>query len=159
MPENGGFADTMKELKLLHAADLHLDSAFESLSPEDAEARRAGQRDMLYRLADAAESLKADAVLLCGDVFNGIDVERETDHAFGRAMSALRCPVLVAPGNHDPYTPYSFWETAHLPGNVYVFTNANIECVELPGVRARFWGAGFQNAFCRPLLRDDGLPD
>lgn len=148
----------MKELKLLHAADLHLDSAFESLSPEDAEARRAGQRDMLYRLADAAESLKADAVLLCGDVFNGIDVERETDHAFGRAMSALRCPVLVAPGNHDPYTPYSFWETAHLPGNVYVFTNANIECVELPGVRARFWGAGFQNAFCRPLLRDFTAP-
>ena len=90
MPENGGFADTMKELKLLHAADLHLDSAFESLSPEDAEARRTGQRDMLYRLADAAESLKADAVLLCGDVFNGIEVEHETARAFGRAMSALR---------------------------------------------------------------------
>ena len=158
MPENGGFADTMKELKLLHAADLHLDSAFESLSPEDAEARRTGQRDMLYRLADAAESLKADAVLLCGDVFNGIEVEHETARAFGRAMSALRCPVLIAPGNHDPYTPYSFWETANLPANVYVFTNANLECVELPGTRARFWGAGFQNAFCRPLLRDFTAP-
>lgn len=148
----------MKELKLLHAADLHLDSAFESLSPEDAEARRVGQRDMLYRLADAAVSLEVDALLLSGDVFNGIDAERETERAFCRAMGALRCPVLVAPGNHDPYTPYSFWETTHLPENVYVFTNANIACVELPGVRARFWGAGFQNAFCRPLLRDFKAP-
>lgn len=148
----------MKEFKLLHAADLHLDSVFESLSPKDAEARRAGQRDMLYRLADAAESLEVDALLLSGDVFNGIDVERETERAFCRAMGALKCPVLVSPGNHDPYTPYSFWETTHLPENVYVFTNANIECVELPGVRARFWGAGFQNAFCRPLLRDFKAP-
>ncbi len=148
----------MKEIKLLHAADLHLDSVFESLPPEEAAARRIGQRDMLYRLADAAESLKVDAVLLCGDVFNGIEVETDTARAFCRAMGALRCPVLVAPGNHDPYTPYSFWETARLPANVYVFTNANIECVELPGTRARFWGAGFQNAFCRPLLRDFAAP-
>ena len=148
----------MKELRLLHAADLHLDSAFESLSPEDAAARRAGQRDILFRLADAAETLKVDAVLLCGDVFNGIDAERETERAFCRATGALHCPVLVAPGNHDPYTPYSFWETTHLPENVYVFTNANIECVELLGVRARFWGAGFQNAFCRPLLHGFAAP-
>lgn len=148
----------MKELKLLHVADLHLDSAFESLSPEDAEARRAGQRDMLFRLADAAGSLEVDALLLSGDVFNGIDAERDTERAFCRAMGALNCPVLVAPGNHDPYTPYSFWETTHLPENVYVFTNTNIECVELPGLRARFWGAGFQNAFCRPLLRDFKAP-
>lgn len=149
----------MKEIKLLHAADIHLDSAFESLSPEAAAERRKGQREILFKLAAAAEERGADAVLLCGDIFNGIDAELQTERDFCRAMGALSCPVLVAPGNHDPYTAYSIWETMRLPSNVYVFKNADIECVVLPGVHARFWGAGFQNAFCRPLLRDFVSPE
>lgn len=149
----------MKELKLLHAADLHLDSAFESLSPEAAAERRKGQRKILFKLAEEAEQHGVDAVLLCGDIFNGIDAERETERDFCRAMGALNCPVLISPGNHDPYTPYSFWETVHLPENIYVFKTPDIEGVEFPGVRARFWGAGFQNTFCRPLLCDFTAPE
>ena len=149
----------MKEIKLLHAADLHLDSAFESLPPEKAKERRQGQREILFKLAEAALRNAVDAVLLCGDVFNGVENDRTTERDFCRAMSALPCPVLVAPGNHDPYTAYSMWETVHLPENVYVFRNEEIEGVELPGVHARFWGAGFQTAFCRPLLRDFQAPE
>lgn len=149
----------MKELKLLHAADLHLDSAFEALTPEAAAERRAGQRQLVFKLAELAEERGVDAVLLCGDIFNGVESSRETERDFCRAMGALPCPVIIAPGNHDPYTAYSMWETVHLPENIYVFKNDDIECVELPGVRARFWGAGFQNAFCRPLLRDFTAPE
>lgn len=148
----------MKEIKLLHAADLHLDSPFESLSPEAAAERKKGQRQLLTRLAEIAETRGVHAVLLCGDIFDGPDIERETERDFCRAFGALPCHVLVAPGNHDPYTPHSFWETAHLPDNIYVFKNEEIECVELPGIRARFWGAGFQNNFCRPLMRDFEAP-
>lgn len=149
----------MKEIKLLHAADLHLDSAFESLPPEQAKERRRGQREILFKLAEAALRNGVDAVLLCGDVFNGVENDRITERDFCRAMGALPCPVLVAPGNHDPYTVYSMWETVHLPENIYVFKNEEIEGVELPGVHARFWGAGFQTAFCRPLLRDFQAPE
>ena len=149
----------MKEIKLLHAADIHLDSAYESLQPASAAERRKGQRALLYKLAEVAEARGADAVLLCGDVFNGIDAERDTERDFCRAMGTLGCPVLIAAGNHDPYTAYSMWETVHLPENIYVFKNPAIECVELPGVHARFWGASFQNAFSRPLMRDFVPPD
>jgi len=149
----------MKEIKLLHAADLHLDSGFESLPPETAAERRKEQREILFKLSGIAESHGVDAVLLSGDIFNGIDAERETERDFCRTMGVLKCPVLISPGNHDPYTAYSIWETVHLPENIFVFKNSNIECVVLPGVKARFWGAGFQNTFCRPLLRDFSAPE
>jgi DNA repair protein SbcD/Mre11 len=149
----------MREIKLLQAADLHLDSAFESLSPEKAIERRKGQRALLSKLAAAAEERGVQAVLLVGDVFDGAEVEHDTLRDFCRAMGALPCPVIIAPGNHDPYSVYSVWETSHLPENIFVFKNAEIEGVEFPGVRARFWGAGFQNTFSRPLLSEFEAPE
>ncbi len=143
----------MKELKLLHAADLHLDSPFDALSPEQAAERRAGQRELLFRISDAAEKRGVSAVLLSGDVFEGAAVLPETVRDFNSSLGALTCPVLIAPGNHDPYSAHSMWETMRLPENVYIFKNAAPEPMRFPGVNARFWGAGFQNTFSPPLLR------
>ncbi len=149
----------MKEIRLLHAADLHLDSAFESLSPEAAAERRKGQRRLLFKIAEIAEKRGVTAVLLCGDIFDSNTIERETERDFCRALGVLSCPVLVAPGNHDPYTAVSVWETMSLPENIYVFKNAEIERALFPGVPVKFWGAGFQNTFCNPLLRNLSAPE
>ncbi|MBP8640170.1 MAG: DNA repair exonuclease [Oscillospiraceae bacterium] len=143
----------MKEIKLLHAADLHLDSAFEALSPEAAEKRRQGQRELLFSIEEIAEKRGVSAVLLSGDVFESNSIRSETQRDFNSALGALSCPVLISPGNHDPYSARSVWETMRLPENVYVFKNAELEPVEFLGVRALFWGAGFQNTFSKPLLR------
>ena len=48
----------MNEIKLLHAADLHLDSPFEGLGGEKAMRRRAEQRQLLYGIAQLAERYK-----------------------------------------------------------------------------------------------------
>ncbi len=149
----------MRKLKLLHAADLHLDSGFEALSPEAAKTRRQGQRQLIFKMAELAEKLGVDAVLLCGDIFNSFEVSKETMSDFSRALGALPCPVLIAPGNHDPYTAHSMWEMTGLPENMFIFKKEKIECIQLPGVEARFWGAGFQNTFCKPLLRDFEAPE
>ncbi|MEA4894776.1 MAG: DNA repair exonuclease [Oscillospiraceae bacterium] len=149
----------MRELKLLHAADLHLDSAFESLSPEQAAERRQGQRELLFGIEEAAEKRGVDAVLLSGDIFESNSVKNETRRDIGSSLGALSCPVLIAPGNHDPYSPNSVWETLRLPENIFVFKNAEPECVEFKGLPARFWGAGFQNAFSPPLLRGFSAPE
>ncbi|PKM74379.1 MAG: DNA repair exonuclease [Firmicutes bacterium HGW-Firmicutes-16] len=149
----------MRELKLLHAADLHLDSAFESLSPEQAAERRQGQRELLFSIEEIAEKRGVDVVLLSGDVFEGNSVKSETQRDIGSSLGALPCPVMIAPGNHDPYSTHSVWETLRLPENVYVFKNAEIKCVEIKGIPARFWGAGFQNTFSPPLLRGFSAPE
>lgn len=142
----------MSALKLLHAADLHLDSPFESLGGDAAEKRRAMQRQVLSRLADAAESLGVHAVLLSGDVFDSDSVTAATQREFCRTMGALGRPVLVAPGNHDPYFAGSVWQRMELPENIHVFTGA-VECAEFPDIDARFWGAAFNQEFSEPMLR------
>lgn len=149
----------MRELKLLHAADLHLDSSFESLTPEQAAERRQGQRELLFSIEEIAEKRGVDAILLSGDVFEGNSIKSETQRDIGSSLGALSCPVLIAPGNHDPYSAHSVWETLRLPENVYIFKNAELECVEFNGIPARFWGAGFQNTFSPPLLRFFSPPE
>ena len=46
-------------IKLIHGADLHLDSPFSGLTPEQAAARRQEQRELLDRLARLAREREA----------------------------------------------------------------------------------------------------
>jgi len=73
-------------VKLLHAADLHLDSAFSALPPEKAAQRRAEQRLVLERLTALSEGCAA--VLLAGDLFDSARVYRDTLEALRAALAA-----------------------------------------------------------------------
>ena len=118
-------------MRLLHAADFHLDSPFRGLSAEKARERRRESRDLLDRLANLANSRQVDAVLLGGDLFDGERVYRETIETMARALGSIRCPVFIAPGNHDPYHSRSPYCLVEWPENVHLFTSKNIERVEL----------------------------
>ena len=101
-------------VKIVHAADFHLDSAFGALSAELSRQRRRESRELLYRLADLVNASGAELVLLAGDLFDGETVYRETLEALSDALGAMRARVFIAPGNHDPYSarsPYtlSIW--------------------------------------------------
>ena len=65
-------------LKLIHAADLHLDSPFAGLSPERAAQRRQEQRQLVRNLADLAAQEQVDLVLLSGDLFDSGRIYRDT---------------------------------------------------------------------------------
>ena len=148
----------MRQLRLFHAADLHLDSEFSSLSPEAARDRRRGQRELLRRVADAARDRGAQALLLAGDVFESDQVSTETQREFCRVLGELDMPVFITPGNHDPYGPASVWARMKLPENIRVFQGESIVPVDAPALKARVWGAGYEKAFCPPLLRDFTAP-
>ena len=53
----------MSDLKILHAADLHLDSAFEALPAGKAQLRRTEQRELLARLATLAREEQVQLIL------------------------------------------------------------------------------------------------
>ena len=57
-------------IRILHAADLHLDSPFEGLPEEKAALRRAEQRELLRELAQLRAESGAQLVLLPGDIFD-----------------------------------------------------------------------------------------
>ena len=133
----------MKNIKILHTADLHLDSAFEALPAGKAAIRRAEQRELLSRLAELARSERADIVLLAGDIFDGGGTYFETGVEFVRCLRDMSVPVFIAPGNHDPYDARSPYAKLDIPQNVRIFTERDVECAELPELGVRVYGAAF----------------
>ena len=146
-------------IKIVHAADLHLDSAFSSLSPEQAARMREEQRELLFRLVDRAERFGAQLIFLAGDLFDSARCHAQTLEALCAALGRTRARVFIAPGNHDAFTRSSPWRRMRLPENVHVFTDPEPEPVELSALGCTVWGAAFTGGgAARPLagFRADG---
>ena len=141
-------------IKIVHAADLHMDSAFSALSAEQAAMLRREQRRILEDIAAQAERVSADLLLLSGDLFDSGRCYGDTEEALCRAFEQTRARVFIAPGNHDWYAPRSPWTRMKLPGNVHVFTSPAPEKVELPGLDCTVWGAAFLSDSAAPPLAD-----
>ncbi len=130
-------------MRLLHAADLHLDSAFRGLTGEKALQRRRESRAVLDAMAELAGQRQVDAVLLSGDLFDGDTVYRETMEHLRRSLGAMACPVFIAPGNHDPYHSRSPYRQVDWPDNVHLFADPHITYFELPEHNCVIYGAAF----------------
>lgn len=143
----------MSMIKILHTADLHLDSAFEGLGAGKAAVRREEQRAMLGRLAELAVSEGVDLVLLAGDLFDSTSAYTQSVQELLRALRTIPAPVFISPGNHDHYSARSAYAKLTLPENVHIFTKNAIECVELPKLSVRVYGAAFTEKYSAPLLR------
>ena len=140
------------KLRLLHAADLHLDSPFEGLPARKAAVRRGEQRELLARMAELVEQEGLQLVLLSGDLLDSDNTYYETGEELVRSLGRLGVPVFISPGNHDYYSDSSPYARLSLPENVHVFRRGEIECVYLPELNVRVYGAAFTDRRSRPLL-------
>lgn len=141
-------------IRLLHAADLHLDSPFQALGRDKALLRREEQRRLLGRIADIARERRADVALFSGDLFDSENVFSDTGRLIEQVLSGLEIPVFIAPGNHDWYGPRSAWTRLDFPENVHIFTEPGISCVALPDLGVRVWGSAFTGKYRTPPLLD-----
>ena len=82
-------------------------------------------------------------MLLAGDLFDGERVYPETLERLRETLVALACPVFIAPGNHDPFTPRSPYARQSWPENVHIFRGGALEAVELPELGCVVHGAAF----------------
>lgn len=132
-------------LKLLHCGDLHLDSPFSSLDPERAEERRRGLAAVFSRTMQLAADEKCDAVLIAGDLFDCSYISPDTVASMCAAMRRLECPIVIAPGNHDPYTDGSVWAArrADFPDNVYIFRTSELTSFDFPDIALTVFGYAF----------------
>lgn len=139
-------------IRILHGADLHLDSPFQALDRDRAIARRAEQREILRRIGTLAVERQADVVLLAGDLFDSQGAYPETARLLGEVLSGLPMPVFIAPGNHDRYSPRSAWESIAFGKNVHIFKDETLSCVELEALGLRVWGTAFTDRYRTPPL-------
>jgi DNA repair exonuclease SbcCD nuclease subunit len=135
-------------ITILHIADIHLDRVFASADDRRAAVRRRAElRDALLRALAAGRDQGVDAICLAGDVYEHETVTADTAAFLEQALGGAGVPVLVAPGNHDPWVPGSVWERVRWPENVHVFTRDAFEPYELAG-DAVVWGAAFTGRDC-----------
>jgi len=113
-------------LRLLHVSDLHLEE------PEDA-----GQVAILAALAaDRA----AGVLLIVGDFFDHGRVSDATLRAVAGALGQVPAPVVILPGNHDPFLPGSAYTRADLGANVHVLGTPGGETYSPDGLDLDIWG-------------------
>lgn len=130
-------------VKILHAADFHLDSAFGALGEEQARQRRQESRKLVDRLVDYANEQGVELMLLSGDLFDSDEIFGQTGEDLALALSRLNGHAVIAPGNHDYYDPTGAYGRILWPENVHVFTGNTLERIDFPQYECRVYGAAF----------------
>ncbi len=139
-------------IKIMHAADFHLDSPFDSLSDEKARERRREQRELFMSAAELCEKEGVQAVLLSGDLLDSERSGFETSELLLEVLGKLNAEVFIAPGNHDFISPLSPYSALRFSENVHIFKSSEITKFSFPGKGFTVWGAGFTNSTSPALL-------
>lgn len=124
----------MVSFRMLHAADLHLDSPFRGLSDVPRQIREVIRHSTfraLERLVELAISEHVDLVVFAGDVYDVEDRSIRAQLKFHQAVERLAeagIRVFIAHGNHDPLSGKRMpWNP---PEGVHIFPPNDPETVE-----------------------------
>lgn len=120
-------------LKILHTADVHLG---DDLQPELA-------CQAFLAVLDRVVAEAADLLIIAGDLFDSSRAARANiDFALG-ALEQLPVPVVLLPGNHDPYDEGSVYREndilARYP-HVHLITGTEGESLHFPALSLTIWG-------------------
>lgn len=109
-------------VKLIHTADLHLDSAFRSrFTKEEAENRRQKQLMAWKELLSFAVEKKVQGILIAGDLFDSPVVSHGTmDFFLSTIAEHPEISFFYLRGNHDTENTFRFQE--NLPKNLFLFS-------------------------------------
>lgn len=112
-------------IKILHTADIHLDSPLTSLALRDEQLReniQSATRSAFVRIIETTLSEGVAALLISGDLYDGVQRSAKTAAFLTAQLERLRdagIPVFYIKGNHDAENPITGEVT--LPDNVHVF--------------------------------------
>lgn len=126
----------MPAIRFIHCADLHLGARFGRLPVEWANVRRQHQRDAFAAAVDLAldPDAPAEVFLIAGDSFDSDKPHPKDIAFFVGQLQRLRdngVRTFIIPGNHDRYSPGSWWDRAGLPVDK-LFKKADTNGVKIP---------------------------
>ena len=131
-------------IKLIHAADIHLDSPFAMLDLQKSELRRQELRSSFDALINLAYSTRANLMIISGDLFNSAYVTHETLSMITRGFESIPdCRIVIAPGNHDPAGEGGVYKKIKFSDNVYVFDSSEISSFDFPEINCTVYGYAF----------------
>lgn len=154
------------KIKVLHAADFHLGSPFTGLSAQKAAVRQGEQRAAFRAVIDLCRQEEIQLLLLAGDLLDHLRFPAEHLRSLIDSFTGIPdTAVVIAPGNHDPFTKDSPYITQEWPSNVHIFTG-EFSSFSFPELRTVVWGAAFTGiravrTLCPPSfsVRQSGYPE
>lgn len=110
-------------MKILHCADLHMDSPMETHMTREQAAKRNAEILMSFqRMTEYAEKEKVRVVLIAGDLFDGERVTRRTvEGVLDGVRRTPQIDYLYVSGNHDDQT--NAFADQEIPENFKRFTD------------------------------------
>ncbi len=132
-------------LKILHIADVHIDSPMKKLPYIRAREFKLKLRETFSAAIKFAKKEKCQIILIAGDLFDTEFYSRDTvEFLYREFKNAHEIRFVISPGNHDPYTESSpYAET--FPENVFVFKSEDISSFVFPELNATVYGYAFSS--------------
>ncbi len=131
-------------MKILHCADIHLDSPFSSCPPEKSEQRRGELRATFEAMMRYAKEERFPLVLIAGDLFDYGFVTKKTADLLARVFADMpETKIVIAPGNHDANCEGGVYGSVNFPENVYIYKSEDLECFEFPELGVDVYGYAF----------------
>lgn len=108
-------------MKIIHCADIHLESALNSNLPyEKASLRKNELLKAFEKIVDFAVKEEIKVVIIAGDFFDCNNISRKTEEfVFNKILSADKTDFLYLKGNHDENIKFR----ADLPQNLRIIEN------------------------------------
>jgi DNA repair exonuclease SbcCD nuclease subunit len=135
-----------RRLRLLHTADVHLDSDSYG-GAELGRAHRERYRRCFQAIMAMASTEAVDLVLIAGDLFDHNRVADETVAFVHEELQRLRRPVVILPGNHDCLRPNAIYDRHDVTAgsdHVRVITSLDGQTIEFPELDLVVWGRAME---------------
>lgn len=130
-------------IRFVHCADVHLDFPFGGRGLRGySEVRRKDVWMTFESIIRLASDERADFMLVCGDLYEHDYASRDTIRRVSGMFEQLMIPVIIIPGNHDPYAANSWYRTWKWPDKV-VILNPERPSVRLDDLDTFIHGVGF----------------
>ena len=138
------------KIKIAHCSDLHLKANYKNNYYES--------EDSFFSILNECKKHKVDLLLIAGDLFDDINLENFKITHIKQELKNFGIKTFISPGNHDPFTPDSPYNTPNWPENVYIFKENKLSYVSLPDLKVKVWGAAFNNTYetCS-ILKNSGI--
>ena len=119
-------------LRFLQLSDLHLGRQLTGLPDDVAADLREAVREAVRAAFALVRQEGLELVLMPGDLYEteGLDPAAQLRFIYEQAASVAPVPVVIAPGNHDPFTPESPYAAETRPDNVFVFSSPQFTVLE-----------------------------
>jgi exonuclease SbcD len=135
----------LRTVKFFHCADIHLDAPFREYGKGSyGDTRRRDIRDAFLNILKRVKTEKADFLLISGDLYEHGSVCKSTMEWLYMVLSEVGVPIVIIPGNHDPYILNSWYKNWEWPLNVSVLSPDN-PSLTLENFDVNIYGIGFSN--------------